>query len=371
MKVTFLLPTVELAGGIKVVAIYANALQNMGHTVVLVSPPKRPLTLKSKIRKLILNLFRFPVVRAKVKVVSHLDYFGLDHRVLSSWRPILDADLPDADVVIATWWETAEWMFGLSLAKGTKAYFIQGHEVFPNLPRDRVVATYLTPCYRITISKWLSGVLKREYGWTANAMVENGVDHMQFFAEPRGKQDRPTVGFLFSKSSVKGVDVTLKALQTLKDTLPQLRILSFGSVSPTNEPNWIDCIEFELSPDQSRLREIYAQCDIWVSASRSEGFNLTAMEAMACRTPVIATKTGWPDGAFQNYENGILIEVDDGVSLVDACHNIFLLNDELWRRLSENARNTVSASSWEQSAANFEQALLDCVGGSNRTNVLE
>jgi glycosyltransferase involved in cell wall biosynthesis len=179
------------------------------------------------------------------------------------------------------------------------------------------------------------------------------------------------VGFLFSKSSVKGVDVTLKALQTLKDTLPQLRILSFGSVSPTNEPNWIDCIEFELSPDQSRLREIYAQCDIWVSASRSEGFNLTAMEAMACRTPVIATKTGWPDGAFQNYENGILIEVDDGVSLVDACHNIFLLNDELWRRLSENARNTVSASSWEQSAANFEQALLDCVGGSNRTNVLE
>ena len=43
-------------------------------------------------------------------------------------------------VVIATWWETAEWVAGLSPRKGAKAYFLQHHEVHPGQPVDRVRA---------------------------------------------------------------------------------------------------------------------------------------------------------------------------------------------------------------------------------------
>jgi hypothetical protein len=31
------------------------------------------------------------------------------------------------------------------------------------------------------------------------------------------------------------------------------------------------------------------KCDAWMTCSRSEGFNLPALEAMACRTPVVLT----------------------------------------------------------------------------------
>ena len=57
--------------------------------------------------------------------ISHFDYVGVPVHVLDRYRPVMDCDVPDGDVVIATWWETAEWVVELSSRKGAKAYFIQ------------------------------------------------------------------------------------------------------------------------------------------------------------------------------------------------------------------------------------------------------
>ena len=50
--------------------------------------------------------------------------------------------------------------------------------------------------------------------------------------------------------------------------------------------------EFHLRPPQDRIRDIYSKCDAWLFGSRSEGFGLPILEAMACRTPVIGTPAG-------------------------------------------------------------------------------
>lgn len=55
---------------------------------------------------------------------------------------------------------------------------------------------------------------------------------------------------------------------------------------------------------------------MWVTTSRSEDFNLPAMEAMASRAPVVATKTDWPEEAISNELNGYLVDVDDVAGLV-------------------------------------------------------
>jgi hypothetical protein len=47
--------------------------------------------------------------------------------------------------VIATWWETAEWVDRLSVSKGKKVYFIQHYEAFDYLPKERVEATWRLP----------------------------------------------------------------------------------------------------------------------------------------------------------------------------------------------------------------------------------
>src|SRR4051812_3508957 len=107
MRITFVLPTVSMRGGTKVVAIYANALAVMGHTVTLVSPPPPAISVRSRIKSF-LSGTGWRVVRWTS--ASHLDGSGLDHRVLERWRAVTDADVPDADAVVATWWETAEWV---------------------------------------------------------------------------------------------------------------------------------------------------------------------------------------------------------------------------------------------------------------------
>jgi len=76
--------------------------------------------------------------------------------------------------------------------------------------------------------------------------------------------------------------------------------VSFGNEQPRDELPLGERAEFSYSPRQDDLRNFYASCDLWLTASRSEGFNLPAMEAMACRTPVVSTNTGWPSEAIKS-----------------------------------------------------------------------
>lgn len=44
MKITFIVPTLNLSGGLRVVAIYAELFTQMGHKVIVVSPgPAKPM----------------------------------------------------------------------------------------------------------------------------------------------------------------------------------------------------------------------------------------------------------------------------------------------------------------------------------------
>lgn len=353
MRITFILPTVNLTGGIRVVAIYAKALADKGHAVTLISPAPWPISLRQKVKSFLTGK-GWPAEQGKRE--SHLDGLHLNHKQLNSWRAPKDDDVPDADVIVATWWETAEWVAALSACKGAKAYFIQHYEIHPYLPIERCKATYRLPLHKIVIARWLKNIMNNEYEDSQIDLVPNSVDHSLFFASERGKQLVPTVGFLYSKSSYKGVDVTLQVIDLLRQRFPDLRVISFGSARPEWD-NGTD-IEFSYSPPQKDLRNLYAQCDVWITASRSEGYNLPAMEAMACRTPVLSTKAGWPEEAVVTGKNGALVEVDDVDALFENAVSILSLPDEAWRTMSRNAYETVKDSSWDLSADMFENALL-------------
>ena len=354
MKVTFVLPDINLTGGTRVIVIYAQQLIRMGHVVTIVAPPPRGSSLREKFRSLLKEqAWTFD----SRQPASHLDGSGLDYKILNEPRPVVDADVPDADVVIATWWETAEWVNALSPSKGAKVYFIQHHEVFDFLPQERAHATYRFPMHKITIARWLQQVMQQEYGDKATDLVPNSVDHGQFCAEPRGKQDAPTVGVLYSTTSFKGLDVSLAVLERLRQRWPELKVLSFGSSVQIASLKLPLDSKFYLCPPQDQIRNIYAGCDVWLTASRSEGFNLPAMEAMACRTPVVSTRTGWPDEAIKSHYNGELADVDDVDGLTRGVQWILSLDNACWKKMSDNAYITVANSSWDGSAAMFERAL--------------
>src|SRR5690348_12510561 len=102
------MPSSDLSGGNRVVSIYADRLQRRGHTVTIVSRPWRPVSLKAK---LLAWLRGKPLPKRPPVPANYFDALpNVEHRLLKQYRPIRPDDLPDADVVIATWWETAEWV---------------------------------------------------------------------------------------------------------------------------------------------------------------------------------------------------------------------------------------------------------------------
>ena len=354
MKITFVLPPDTLSGGIKVALIYARALSRKGHDVRIVSPPPPRLSGVQRLRHLVRGK-GWPLDPPSVGLP--LEGTGISHHVLDRYRPVVDNDVSEADVVVATWFETAHWVNALAASKGAKVHLIQHHEIFDYLPADLCRATYRLPFHKIVIARWLKDTMAAEYGDRTVDLVPNSVDRAQFFAAPRGKQKHPTIGLLYSSVPFKGVDVALEAARLVAARVPGLRIVSFGSEQPTARLQLPAGSDFHYRPPQDRIREIYAGCDVWLTASRSEGFNLPALEAMACRTPVVSTRTGWPEEAIIPRENGVLVDLDDRHALAEALEWTLTRDEKGWRELSENAFSTSSRGSWDESADLFEQAL--------------
>jgi glycosyltransferase involved in cell wall biosynthesis len=333
MRITFVVPAPNLSGGALVIGIYAEMLQRRGHSVTVFVAERG------------LPLFR----QVASTGPSHYDGRGLN---VVSGR-VSDSRVPDGDVVIATFWNTAHPVSRLARRKGTKFYFIQHHEVFDYLPQRKARETYRLPLGKIVISQWLADVMRKDYGSSA-VVVPNSVEHARFFADPRSKQSSPTVGLLYSSAPWKAFDVALAALLRVKAVIPNLQAICFGIEHPPSLP---DFASFSFRPAQDSIRHLYTACDVWLTASRTEGFNLPAMEAMACRTPVVATRTGWPAEAVVDGWNGAIVDVDDVQGLADQVCRILQADAAEWRRMSDNAYETVRYLSWEDSADRFEEAL--------------
>ena len=274
-------------------------------------------------------------------------------------RPIADEDLPDADVVIATWWETAYWVAALAPQKGRKFYFVQHHEVHDHLPWQISRGSYYLPLRKITISQWLVDIMAREYGDRDVALVHNSVDMDQFHAPPRSRQQVPTVGLLYSPIRFKGLDVNLKAIAKVQEQIPDLRLVAFGTKDPVPNLALPANSLYHRAPDQNALRDIYAACDVWLLGSRTEGFGLPLLEAMACRTPVVATRAGAAPDLIRNGINGYVVDVEDADAMADRIMQVLTLSPKDWKTMSDAALAVAEGHTWEDAAVLFERALME------------
>jgi len=116
--------------------------------------------------------------------------------------------------------------------------------------------------------------------------------------------------------------------------------------------------DFHYQPSQEKIRQIYSSCDFWLFGSRAEGFGLPILEAMACRTPVIATKAGAaPDLVAQG--GGVLVDECSAESMANAILHCLEMTETEWAKMSALARDTVLQYSWDNATDLFEKALLD------------
>lgn len=86
----------------------------------------------------------------------------------------------------------------------------------------------------------------------------------------------------------KGFDLFAEALQSLNDHKPTANIVVFGQLRPKHEPNVaLPSHYLGKVSDNTTLRLLYSACDVFVLPSRLDNLPLTAVESMACGTPVV------------------------------------------------------------------------------------
>ena len=108
-----------------------------------------------------------------------------------------------------------------------------------------------------------------------------------------------------------------------------------------------DITEFTGRVQHEDLASYYAAADVCVVPSHYEPFGLVAIEAMASRTPVIASEVGGLKFSVADRETGLLVPPQDEAAFAGAIDSI--LSDPQWRKeLGTNARTRVEAKfSWD------------------------
>jgi glycosyltransferase involved in cell wall biosynthesis len=107
---------------------------------------------------------------------------------------------------------------------------------------------------------------------------------------------------------------------------------------------------------RERIAELYMQSDLFVLASRFEGYGMAYAEALCHGLPVIGTMAGAiPDTIPQGA--GLLVPPDDPAALAAALRGI-VIDTERRRSLSEAALAAArTLPTWRESAATFAATL--------------
>ncbi|GJL94259.1 MAG: glycosyltransferase family 1 [Hyphococcus sp.] len=366
LRVVFALAdrSIQANGGFRIIAGYSDYLQRNGYDVTLIAPGG-----KKRIFKPLLN--KIKSVFGKSSALPPLNYerpfleaSDVTIKIVPDVGQLAREDFPDADIYIGTWWETVEWIENLP-EEAAKCHFVQGYEVFPYLPVERVHDVYSSPIKKLVVSKWLQNKMQERYQATDTVLIENPIAFDQFYGGLREKPTTPRVGFLYSPSTFKNCALAIAAIKRLRSEIPNLEAVSFGSVPPAPEHVLGDGIEYILKPPQSEIPEIYRSCSVWLFTSENEGFGLPLLEAMACGAPVVATRAGAAP-ELVNASNGALVE-SDVESVADAAAKIINLSTDDWRVMSNKAVEVARDHDWSSAAAKFEAIIVEAVAAKQKS----
>ena len=353
MKICFILPKINLAGGIISTVELANHLLTKGHDVTVVHP--------SIIIGPRLKWFNFRSIWSNFDIRNKAEDL-LYNRIKPECRMIKvptlkDKYIPNADVVIATWWETAYYVNNYSTGKGIKFYFVRGYEIWSG-NKDLVEKTYSLPLRIITTSTSLKSLLKNNHGVDVIGTVPNGVNFSLFYkargeVSPNGIK---RIGMVYRGFKWKGMGDGFEAFRIAKQSVPDIKLVLFGSPAGDDVP---DDVDFHEHPDVDTLRTLYNSLDVFILPSHpEEAFANPPMEAMACGVPCVLTNVGGvPDYTIAG-KTALVVNPNDPKALADQLI-LLLTDDKLRHAIAQGGYERIRNFSWEKSASILETILKE------------
>lgn len=307
MKIIFFRHSLLSRGGDKMVITYANYLAEKGHRVSIWTNHINTVFELSpliKIKKIPLKTKMGTILTAMLR--------KFDHDVI-----IVDI------IVLATL---------LSLRNRRKVlYFAQDNDIY--YYKDKLRQEFINFVYKfglgklnipcIAVSDNLAKELKK---YTHNIqVVPNGIDLNEFYYDPDEKllrlKGNKKVILIFGRPDYrKGLDIAMRVINKLLEVFSEeeIEIWVVGDSIPENMFPYM-ARNFGYVPSD-KLRNILSSADVFLYPSRHEGLPLFLLEAMACRCPVVTTKT---TGIIRHLQEGWVSSIGNGEDLCRGIITVF------------------------------------------------
>jgi len=253
-------------------------------------------------------------------------------------RPLSELNTTDGDTIIATRWEQCE---RLTPMPGKKFQFVQGDDL-----------QLLGPDQQEQCARWrnhpewgLIGVSRYVLmRWNRGDVVPNGLNE-RFFEDKEVQKD---IDILIEGNNEpnKNIGEALSIAQAVETKLPGIKIAWLGRDTYT-----VNGVETFTNPSQEDIPAIYQRSKVMIKLSKTEGFCLPILEAMASRSLVVTTTMGGNDDWCEHGRNCLLTS---DCFVVDEI--VEHLESEKHRWLVERARETAKSFDWNKSI----QKLLSC-----------
>ena len=183
-----------------------------------------------------------------------------------------------------------------------------------------------------------------------------GVSENLQFTKPFNEEPKKIL-FIGRFVEQKGVLKVIQVFEKLVKEYPNLHLNLVGSgpllskIKMTIQKSGLEekVTIFQNVPSE-KIRELYANADLFLMLSKYEAFGIAIAEAVASGVPTIAPNVGGVPTYIENNKNGILIEDVSNIELVAKKAKEVLSNNDLRNMLRSEGRKLKDKLSWENSA---------------------
>jgi len=344
LKISYLLETTDLSGGVRVVFDQVRALGKLGHQVTVLA-----------------------------RRGNHQWYpYDVPIRYLPDWASPIN-ETPD--VLIGTFWTTIDPALRMNASR--VVHLCQGCEwTMPEYApiRNQIEAVYAYPIPKITVGEWLSRQITDKFGRDSFPVKNVGqiVDVRMFqrpspFRRMLRRFKRPPFNILIVgmfEAWVKGISVALEAVARLRSEAVPVRLIRVAATASRRAEESVTPIDaFHLNVPAVKMASLYREADLFLASSRwAEGFGLPFAEALSCGLPAVASAIPSYMSFDPKTDYACFVPEGDSAAMAGAARNLILdagLRNRLGRRGPEVIQKNFDA---EKVAARLESYLRKLLG---------
>ncbi len=171
----------------------------------------------------------------------------------------------------------------------------------------------------------------------------------------------------------KNVELLLEAYARLPGQMTGRVRLVIAGASPPPPTFWERADQLRLRervvyvarPSPQELLTLYQQACVFALPSDEEGLGVVVLEAMSCAIPVVATRSGGPDGIIEDGIDSYLVPRDNAEAMARRLQS--LIDDRDWNiKMGLRARATIERRYDEHVAGSVFVEMWDALAGSKR-----